>query len=442
MKKSLLTAAGITAAFALSLALFAGCPTDGGGGDVDPPVLNAGNVVSTLYWATVSFTSNKAGTWYYVALPVSDSAPDAGVIKAQTAEIKGTGSAAAGTNTFTVTDLTSEAGTYTAYIVAEDAEGNSSGVLAVPGIRAGSMNLLPAALFSGAVINAIAYGNGIYVAGAANGSMAWSEDAAEWTEISAGTGAGESQFSSSVLTVIYANNIFVAGGINGQTAWSADGKNWTAGTGLPGDAWISTIVWDGTRFVAAAATRKICTSTDGKTWSVQDPDLSITTIAGIAYGNGRYVVVGTNSDATNGRQLAWSDNLTTWTGKTHAEIQGMLGAYVQAFNAVTFARGIFVAVGQAGKIAWSDNGETWNTTTGSPFGSSYSSQPINAVTYANGAFVAAGGSGTMGWSPDGNTWNTIEAHDKVFGTSIIRGLTWGGGKFVAVGANGKIAYSE
>jgi hypothetical protein len=85
--------------------------------------------------ATLKFTSNEAGTYYYLVLSASAGAPSAATIQAQgTAVAKGSAAATASQNTVSVTGLT--AGTqYKAYIVVKDAALNVSAVLTISGVN-------------------------------------------------------------------------------------------------------------------------------------------------------------------------------------------------------------------------------------------------------------------------------------------------------------------
>ncbi len=81
--------------------------------------------------ATLNFTSDEAGTYYYLVYAAADAAPDAATIKAQGAAIaKGTAAAAAAANTAKVTGL-SASSSYKAYVIVEDAVSNTSAVTSI-----------------------------------------------------------------------------------------------------------------------------------------------------------------------------------------------------------------------------------------------------------------------------------------------------------------------
>jgi sugar lactone lactonase YvrE len=97
-----------------------------------PPTLSSASASTvTTSGATLSFTSDKAGTYYYLVYAAADSAPTSATVKAQgTAVAKGTDAAAASSNTISVTGLSASTD-YKAYIVVRDANGSLSDVSAI-----------------------------------------------------------------------------------------------------------------------------------------------------------------------------------------------------------------------------------------------------------------------------------------------------------------------
>lgn len=100
--------------------------------DANAPTLSAtsaSNLAATT--ATLNFTSDEAGTYYYLVYAAADAAPNAATIKAQgTAVAKGTSAAIAGANTANVTGLTT-ATEYKAYVLVADAAGNNSEITTI-----------------------------------------------------------------------------------------------------------------------------------------------------------------------------------------------------------------------------------------------------------------------------------------------------------------------
>jgi photosystem II stability/assembly factor-like uncharacterized protein len=112
--------------------------------------------------------------------------------------------------------------------------------------------------------------------------------------------------------------------------------------------------------------------------------------------------------------------------------------------AIAYGNGLFVAVGNFGRMAYSSNGVSW-TDIDSPFGST-SSDDIKTIAYGDGKFVAGDLMGNIAYSSNGIDWTAV-ASNPWLNTELnayvsIRAIAYGNGKFVAVGAWGKIAYSS
>jgi hypothetical protein len=141
------------------------------------------------------------------------------------------------------------------------------------------------------------------------------------------------------------------------------------------------------------------------------------TFNGVAFGNEKYVYVGT--------QIVVEDYLS---GKI---VSVDSGNNVQ-FNAVIFAKGQFVAVGNSGIIITSTDGINWTTRT------SGISNNLNGITYGNDLFVAVGVSGKILTSSDGITWTSRTSG---VNTSLI-GITYGNSLYITVGSGGVILTSS
>ncbi len=100
--------------------------------DTTAPVLSEASSTSvTSTGATLNFTSDEAGTYYYLVYAAADEAPTATEVEAQgTAVAKGTAAATADALTVSVTGLTAETD-YKAYVIVADAAGNKSLVSAI-----------------------------------------------------------------------------------------------------------------------------------------------------------------------------------------------------------------------------------------------------------------------------------------------------------------------
>jgi len=156
-------------------------------------------------------------------------------------------------------------------------------------------------------VNAIAYGNGMFVAGGGRSKIAYSSDGITWKA------ATTSALGTIDINVIaYGNGMFVAGGYNGKMAYSSDGVTWTAvADSTFGTSDIYAIAYGNGKFIAGGYKCKMAVSTDGETWTaITDNPFGISEIGninGIAYGNGKFVAVG-YTDILVGKMVCLSDD--------------------------------------------------------------------------------------------------------------------------------------
>jgi len=170
----------------------------------------------------------------------------------------------------------------------------------------------------------------------------------------------------------------------------------------------------------ASTITSIQAANDGATWTTRTSGFGSTSIRGVTYGDGLYVAVGESG------KLTTSTDGTTWTTRTSGfGSTNILG--------VTYGDGLYVAVGDDGTLTTSPDGTTWTTRT-----SGFGSTNILGVTYGDGLYVAVGLSGKLTTSPDGTTWTTRTSG---FGTTNIYGVTYGDELYVAVGLSGKLTTS-
>jgi hypothetical protein len=117
-----------------------------------------------------------------------------------------------------------------------------------------------------------------------------------------------------------------------------------------------------------------------------------------------------------------ADPLDTWHKRTVSTNIGL--------NAITFANGRFVAVGDryGGVLFSSTDGATWNT---HPSGVN---KHLSGVTYGNNTFLAIGFGGRAITSPDGTAWTPRDTGT----TANFNTVRFIGGQFVAVGDSGAV----
>jgi hypothetical protein len=137
---------------------------------------------------------------------------------------------------------------------------------------------------------AITWGDNKFVGAGESGRGAYSTDGVTWTAI------GDMKFGTTpIRAVAYGGGRFVAAGNGGKGAYSTDGVTWTPFTtttsGLTNN--ITAIIYADGKFVAVNDDLWCLYSPDGINWTGIDlqPE-SDNILWGIAYGSGRFVVVG------------------------------------------------------------------------------------------------------------------------------------------------------
>jgi len=227
------------------------------------------------------------------------------------------------------------------------------------------------------------------------------------------------------VSVAYGNGVFVAVATDGtnRVMRSVDnGQTWTAVTAAENNGWRSVAYGNGV-FVAVAnsGTNRVMRSTDnGATWAAVAATGN-NQWRNVAYGNGVFVAV--SNDGTN-RVMRSVNNGQTWTAVAATENN--------SWYSVTYGNGTFVAVAGDGTnqvMRSVDNGQTWTAVAAAANNSWYS------VTYGNGTFVAVSYDGTnrvMRSVDNGQTWTAVAAaaNNQWFG------VTYGNGVFVAVASTG------
>jgi hypothetical protein len=221
----------------------------------------------------------------------------------------------------------------------------------------------------------VAYGNGLFVAVANNGTnrVMTSPDGVTWIARSA---AGANQWQS----VTYGNGLFVAVSSTGtnRVMTSPDGVTWIARSAAEANEWRSVTYGNGL-FVAVSddGTNRVMTSPDGVTWIARSA-AEANEWRSVTYGNGLFVAV----SITGTNQVMTSPDGVTWIARSAAE--------ANAWQSVTYGNGLFVAVSYTGtnRVMTSPDGMTWIVR------SATEANPWLSVTYGNGLFVAVSTTGT------------------------------------------------
>ncbi len=287
----------------------------------------------------------------------------------------------------------------------------------------------PEIYFSGENINAMAYGNGVYVVVGDAGKISTSTDGETWIP-------RVSQFSSdNILGVCWVPNInvFVAVGAAGKLSTSIDGYTWTARTSGTANA-LNGVISDGFAINAFGVSSTLIYSADGTNWSdvswigpapttdftvgVADTVTGNSFIGGtsgkIAYCGGPIAIdqsasAGLGSNTVRciaiggGRVVVGGDGGAISTSAAGPNVPFSAKTSQFGFDAIyglAYGGGTWVAVGTNGKISTStDNGQTWTART------SGTGAYLNAVDYsATDESFAYGCDGATGYSFDGITW--------------------------------------
>jgi hypothetical protein len=433
--------------------------------DTTAPSLSAGGVsalsTSAGTTATLTFTTDEAGTYYAVPLASTNTAPTVTQVANQTAgtsTVRKTGAATAGENTISLTGLTRNS-TYTAYVVVKDSAGNISALLTITGVN-------PVTPISGSVsISGTIKENRTLKA-----SISWSGLSYQWqmgdsadgefTNISSATAQtyklAAGQVGKYVRVVItetgYTGNLTAttSSAVLAATAPAEAPTTWTTVTlsGAQAATGINTIAYANGRFVFGGGGGKIGYSAGdtpetfgaSANWTVSTTafttSYSIKRI--VANGNNLYAVAGSKAGYSTANPPSFTENSPTTAnfGNQGNSLQAVVyGAQFVAAGSVS-ADTNFGRETSDGK-AWSTSSVGTRMAEGAAIG-----LLTTALAYGNSRYVAVGydetGSKISYSSGPTSAWTTVTSP---FGSSTIRDVTYGGSTFVAVGDDAKAAYS-
>jgi hypothetical protein len=175
-----------------------------------------------------------------------------------------------------------------------------------------------------------------------------------------------------ICAVAYGNGVWVAGGASGVLRTSTDELNWNTQTSQFGSSTIFSIAYGNGTFVAVGAGTALRTSENGITWTTRTSTF-FTAICAVAYGNGAWIAVGSSASVRTS-----TDNGVTWTTQT--------SNYSATICSVAYGNGTWVFGGVGGGLRTStDNGVTWNTQTTL----NYLVTGISKIAYGNGIWAVA-----------------------------------------------------
>jgi hypothetical protein len=276
-------------------------------------------------------------------------------------------------------------------------------------------------------LNAVAYGQGLWVAVGDSGMIRTSPDGVTWTVQS-------SPVTNNIRCITFGKGLFVAGlewtaGSPYNLVKSSDGISWTA-VSVTGGAFVikDPIVsiatnrnnWVGTP--SSANTDLFATSSNnGNTWGTSIVGPVPNNITAIAFINGQYVLT------ANATQSIWiSRFFGTYEDVTPA------GAGPMAYSAFIYP--YLFAIGTTGQIYRSLDGTTWELVRASD------GQTWKSMAAGDGVIVAvasSSGGDNIITSINGSEWITRYEIPNYAWNSVA----FGNGQFVAVGDGGKIMTS-
>src|ERR1051326_2320252 len=173
---------------------------------------------------------------------------------------------------------------------------------------------------------------------------------------------------------------------------------------------LKALAWGNGRFVAVGMSGAILTSADGMTWSTHSTNSSLGLVA-VTFANGLFVAIG-NTIASN--SILTSPDGENWTTQFVTGTAGL--------TSITYGNGLFVATSTSSATATSPYAINWHLTAALP-------SHAWAVTFGNHQFVALNAT-VASTSADGVTWIGASLPLSMFATSAS--VTFGAGRFVAV----------
>jgi hypothetical protein len=275
-----------------------------------------------------------------------------------------------------------------------------------------------------APLNAVIFGNGQFVAVGGNGTILTSANGSNWVSRVTGT-------TDTLWSVVSGSNLFVVVGNSGTTLVSSNGVEWSLHKVPPlGNAPYPLNLLAVTYGQGVFSACGSFTSTNGADWNV-NPTTAFCP-SSMCFGNGVFTGV-LPGDNFTGAYLFFAANATNW-------IQQVWFPGFPTAHAIAYGAGRFVAVGgdtdpryNSMVTSVSTNGVDWSTQ--KVIGNSTF---LRYLSYGGGHFFALGGSSTWAISSDGFSWAT----GKFPPTPPLRASAYGADTYAVVGDNGTILQSD
>lgn len=275
------------------------------------------------------------------------------------------------------------------------------------------------------------YGNGRWVSVGIEGDIATSSDAKNWEVQRLNIG-----YMTFFESVYFGNELWVIVGDNGSIYTSKNGQDWENKSLSKSVDFTDVIyveaegLWVATAHGFMGNGSSIYSSTNGIFWQETKIDISFG-LEAIAYHGGYWIALGTSS------KIYRSQDLTNWTRVD--PLEGVYSSENRYLHTIEYVKDMdmWVAVGDAGRIATSRNGVDWT------FKVNTNLSEINAIAINELDQHVAVGSNNIGGgnsiqiSDDGITWEVVGAT----GSNILNDVKYANGTWRAVGIGGDIYHS-
>lgn len=274
---------------------------------------------------------------------------------------------------------------------------------------------------TGLNLDAVTHASGTFVAVGQSGVILVSGDGTNWTQSASGV-------STNLHGVSWGANRFVVVGDGGTILTSSNALIWTQRSS-PGTEDLNAVRWLDGRFLAVGGFGTILDSTNGLAWTSRNSGTTYG-LKSLAHGNGVFCV-GAKSSSNTGLISSSSDGIT-WSNQ--------LGGGFHTLYDMAFGHGRFVALSVRSLTQLSTDGTVWNRGQAGN-NASY----LFGITFAQGLFVAVGGPYSSGsqkivTSTDGINWQQRSINTGY--SPSLQSVVYGNGSFVTVGGKGLILQSD
>lgn len=259
--------------------------------------------------------------------------------------------------------------------------------------------------------NAVAFGDGTFVAVGDGGIAARSANGVDWFPLNIPLGRN-------LNDVAYGDNTWVVVGDNASVLTSTDLLQWTprsigSATPLP----VEGVAFGNGAFVAVNTTHRFTSSDGGASWTNQGGNGTFDFFLGVDFLDSIFVAVGQNSSSGNFYQT--SSNGSQWNSKQ------TLG--FAAVHSVTFGNGQWVAIGNKKVHTFTNPNGASPTTLATSFNS-------DAIGYFNGMLISDNGHYSQN---DGTTWSRDNYWDEdIADFAVGSGVIVGVGDIIQASSNG------